>query len=83
MRRRRASKPIERLIENMKLLEDLVDNPERFGTLILLHRLKVSKSKIPTNINLLDFKIKMEVEIRRISRKIERKLGFQLPDGLK
>ena len=83
MRSRRSRKPIYRLIENMDLLTDLVENPEKFGTLILLHRLKVSKSKVPTNINLLEFKIRMEKEMIRVSRKIERKLGFELPDGLK
>jgi len=83
MRSRRSRKPIYRLIENMDLLTDLIENPEKFGTLILLHRLKVSKSKVPTNINLLEFKIRMEKEMIRVSRKIERKLGFELPDGLK
>jgi len=83
LRSRRSRKPIYRLIENMDLLTDLVENPEKFGTLILLHRLKVSKSKVPTNINLLEFKIRMEKEMIRVSRKIERKLGFELPDGLK
>ena len=83
MRRNKVRKPIYRLIENMNLLSDMVNNPQKFGTLILLHRLKSSKSKPPTNINLLDFKIRMEAEIRKTSRKIERKLGFELPDGIK
>jgi len=82
-RRKWGRKPIERLAENMAILEDMVENPERFGTLILLHKLKVSKSKVPTNINLLDFKIRMEKEMIRVSRKIERKLEFELPDGIK
>lgn len=82
-RRIRIKKPIYRLAENMAILEDLVENPEKFGTLILLNKLKNTESKIPTNINLLKFKINMEKEIRRISRKIERKFGFQLPDGIK
>jgi len=76
-------KSIERLAENMELLEDWVNNPERFGTIILLNKLKNAESKVPTNINLLKFKINMEREINKISRKIERKFGFQLPDGLK
>ena len=83
MKRRRARKPIYRLAENMALLEDWVNNPERFGTFILLNKLKHAESKVPTNVNLLKFKINMEFEIRRISRKIERKLEFELPDGLK
>ena len=83
MRRRRARKPIYRLAENMALLEDWVNNPGRFGTFILLNKLKHAESKVPTNINLLKFKINMEKEINTISRKIERKFGSQLPDGVK
>lgn len=77
------NKSIKRLVENMDNLEELIENPLKFGSFILLQKLKNSKSKVPTNINLLEFKIKMEKEIRIISRKIERKLGFELPDGLK
>lgn len=80
---RRSSKPIYRLTDNMSILEDLVENPEKFGAFILLNKLRNNESKVPTNVNLLDFKIKMERELRRVSRKIERKLGFELPDGLK
>lgn len=80
---RRRTKSLHRLTDNVVLLEDLVDNPEKFGAWILLNKMKNSKSKVPTNINLLEFKIKMEAEMRRISRKIERQLGFELPDGMK
>jgi hypothetical protein len=79
----RRIKPIERLVDNMNILEDMVTNPERFGAFILLQKIKSNKSKVPTNINLLSFKIKMEKEIRTINRKIKRKLGFELPSGLK
>lgn len=82
-KRKWGRKPIERLAENMELLEDWVNNPEKFGMIVLLNKLKNAESKVPTNINLLEFKIRMENEIRRISRKIERKFGFELPDGLK
>jgi len=76
-------KPIERLIENITILEDLIENPEKFGSFILLKRLKNNESKPPTNIEMLKFKINIEREIRRISRKVERWLGFELPSGLK
>ena len=82
-RKKLSIKPIERLNENINILEDLIDYPERFGAFILLKRLKNNESKPPTSIEMLKFKIKMEREIRTISRKIERKLGFELPSGLK
>ena len=83
IKRKRARKPIERLAENMNLLIDLVENPERFGSFIILMKSRNPKYKVPTNVNLLDFKIKMEREIIKTSRKIERILGFELPDGMK
>lgn len=67
----------------MAILEDLIENPSRYSTFILLHKVKGSKDKPPTSLGLLKFKINMEHEIRRISRKIEKKLGWELPDGLK
>lgn len=76
-------KPIERLTENITILEDLIEYPERFGAFILLKRLKNNESKPPTNIDLLKFKLSMEKEIRVISKKVERWLGFELPSGLK
>jgi len=83
IKRKRARKPVERLKENMDLLADFVENPERFGSFIILTKSKNPRYKIPTNVNLLDFKIKMEGEIIKTSRKIERILGFELPDGMK
>jgi len=80
---RRRTKPLHRLADNVALLEDLVDHPEKFGAWILLNKMKNSKSKVPTNINLLEFKIEMEDEIWEIVNKIEKKLGFTIPDGLK
>ena len=75
-----AVRPIERLIENMDFLEEM----------ILCHSRDLDErqdykpeSTPPTNINLLNFKINMEKEIRHTCRKIERKIGFELPDGLK
>jgi len=83
MRRRRARKPIDRLIENMNLLTEIIENPLKYGSFILIYKVKGNKDKPPTSIELLKFKINMEFEIRRISRKIEKKLGWELPSGLK
>jgi hypothetical protein len=84
MRKRTKYKPIIRLEEAMELLDGFIENPEQFGAWVLLNKIKHKKSgKVPTNINLLDFKINMEKEIRKTARKIERKLGFGLPDGIK
>jgi len=83
MRRYRGRKPIYRLAENMTILEDLIESPIKFGSFILIYKVRGSKDKPPTSIELLKFKINMEFEIRRISRKIEKKLGWELPSGLK
>ena len=77
------NKALHRLACGLSELEGFVDNPEKFGVWVLLNKMKNSESKIPTNINLLDFKIKMEAEIRKTARKIERKIGSGLPDGMK
>lgn len=77
------NKAIERLNRNMAELEDLINNPEKFGSWILLNKLKNNESKPPTNIKLMAFKINMEKEITTISRKIERVFGYQVPDGIK
>ncbi len=79
-RRKLAIKPIERLIEDMNFLEELILYfPKEWEDKIDYK----FESKPPTSINLLNFKIKMEKEIRRICRKIENKIGFEMPDGLK
>jgi len=83
-RYRKRPDPIERLRENMDILNGFIEHPEQFGGWVLLNRIKKpGKSKVPMNINLLDFKISMEKEIRKTARKIERQLGFDLPSGLK
>jgi hypothetical protein len=76
--------PLERLIANMESLDELItylnghcidtgSNPSKIP----------GESKAPTSVALLSFKIKVESDLRRVSRKIERKLGYELPDGLK
>jgi hypothetical protein len=77
-----AIKPIERLTENMECLEEMVLNPQKGGEYTPIGN-ESNESKAPINIGLFDFKQKMEADIRRVCRKIERKLGYELPDGLK
>lgn len=81
-RKKLTIKPIERLIENMEILDELIygsggieDIDYRNGAAF--------ESREPTSIDLLKFKISVEKDIRRISRKIERKIGFEIPDGIK
>jgi hypothetical protein len=79
-RRKLAIKPIDRLIEDMHYLEEL----QFCSSKELEEKINwQAESRPPTSINVLNFKIKMEKEIRRICRKIENKVGFDMPDGLK
>lgn len=76
--------PIDILKENMNFLDEMIENPKKMGTFILLRTVKKPGSKPPININLFDFKMRMEKEIRKISRKIYKKLGlWEVPNGLK
>lgn len=79
----RRVEAIDILKENMDFLCEMINNPLKCGSFILIMSIKNNESKDVTNIDLLNFKIRMEKEIRRISRKIEDKLGFEVPDGLK
>ena len=79
----KRTEAIDTLKENMDFLCEMINNPLRCGSFILVMSIKNNTSKDVTNIDLLDFKIRMEKEIKRISRKIEDKLGFEVPDGLK
>ena len=78
-RRKLTIRPIERLSEDMELLEEMILYPSEMEEDVELK----SESRPPTSINLLNFKIKMEKEIRRVCRKIENKIGFETPDGIK
>ena len=82
MRRRRARKPIERLVADMKLLDEIIYYPSKYGYYALIARIK-GESKPPTSIELLRFKEDIEDDIKYIIGKIRRKLGFGLPDGIK
>jgi len=76
-----AIKPLDRLSEDMKFLEEMILNYPRSAE----GKIDYTKDegRPPTSINLLNFKIKMEKEIRRTCRKIENKIGFEMPDGFK
>ena len=78
-RRKLTIRPIERLSEDMELLEEMILYPSEMEEDVELK----NESRPPTSINLLNFKIKMEKEIRRVCRKIENKIGFEIPDGIK
>ena len=78
-RRKLTIRPIERLSEDMELLEEMILYPSEMEEDVELK----NESRPPTSINLLNFKIKMEKEIRRVCRKIENKIGFETPDGIK
>jgi len=75
---------VDLLIENMNFLQEMIENPEKLGSYALLGKIRNSESKPPININLLEFKIRIEREIRKINKKIFRKLGLDdVPDGIK
>ena len=81
-RRKLIIKPMDRLIENMEILDELIYGSKNIEDSDYWDR-SAFESREPTSIDLLKFKISMERDIRRISRKIERKIGFEIPDGLK
>ena len=60
--------PEERLLENMKLLKDFIENPERFGAFILLRKIKHAESKMPYNVELSDLHRKMRRRIKRMNK---------------
>jgi len=63
-----------RLVEDLDALDQLILHQSKKpinGT-----RSGSFESKPPTSVPLLNFKMKMEAELRRTCRKIERKLGY-------
>ena len=72
------------LQDSYDLLNELVQNPAKYGAFLVIRKIKNSKSKIPLNIKLFDFRSEIDKEIRELSYKILSKLGFfDLPDGIK
>lgn len=80
----KSKAPADKLTENMNFLQDMIENPEKLGAFILLGKIRHCESKPPININLLDFKVKIERKIRKINWEIYKKLGLDVvPDGRK
>ena len=60
-----------------------MENPRRAGYISLIRKIRFG-GKEPININLLDFSIEIDDDIRFVNRKILRKLGMdKLPNGIK
>ena len=81
-RKKLAIKPLERLTENMEILDELIYGSGGIKDEEYWDK-SAFESREPASIDLIKFKINMERDIRRVSRKIERKIGFEIPDGLK
>lgn len=79
-RKKLIIKPIERLAEDMDFLEELMLASSKEVDDSIDWK---AESKPPVSVNLLYFKINMEKEIRKVCRKIENKIGFEIPNGLK
>lgn len=72
------------LQDSYDLLNELVQNPAKYGAFLVIRKIKNPKNKIPLNIKLFDFRSEIDKEIKELSYKILRKLGFfDLPDGIK
>lgn len=84
MEYKKRKEPIDRLKENLNFLEEMIENPSRFGAYVMIKKTHNSKVKIPININLLDLKIEVEQKIKELNWKISNKLGLdEVPDGIK
>jgi len=80
--RKSIPKSIRRLINDIQFLNELIEDPRKSGSLILIRKIR-GESKLPTNEVLRDFRDDIEADIKYVSWKIRYKLGFKLPDGLK
>jgi hypothetical protein len=84
MERRKRKEPIDRLKENLDFLQEMIENPTRYGAYVMIKKTHDAKTKIPINVNLLDLKIEVEQKIRELNFKIYKKLGLdEVPDGIK
>lgn len=84
MEYKKRKEPIDRLKENLNFLEEMIENPSRFGAYVMIKKTHNSKVKIPINVNLLDLKIEVEQKIKELNWKISNKLGLdEVPDGIK
>jgi len=80
------SKPIPKiirpLIKDMQLLIDLVEDPRKAGSIALIRKIK-GESKIPTSEYYDDVLHEIEADLKYVDWKLKRKIGFDLPDGIK
>jgi hypothetical protein len=84
MERRKRKEPIDRLKENLDFLQEMIENPEKLGAFMLIRSVNKPESRPPIDINLFDFKRRINKEIKRINKKIYKKLGLdEVPDGIK
>ena len=72
--------PEEKLLENMKLLRELIENPERFGAYIMLRKTKQVNYKIPYNVNLSELHMRVQRKIRSLNKLIDHHIGCEI-DG--
>ena len=79
LERRQKLDPVKRLVTDMEFLDALLES---------LPKAPEDKidwkpgDKAPVDMGLLNFKMKMEKEIRKICRKIENRIGFEVPAAL-
>lgn len=68
--------PIFRLSESYEFLCEILNNPIKAGYIKLIKKIK-SGNMPPLNLELLDFKIKIDKEILELSRRILRKVNIE------
>ena len=66
------------------MLDELAKNPRKVGWIIMLRKAR-GESRVPVNLNLIDFKAEIDAELKDVIYKIRKKLGWydDLPGGLK
>ncbi|HII95322.1 MAG TPA: hypothetical protein HA367_06280 [Candidatus Methanofastidiosum sp.] len=83
-KRFKRKEPVDRLKENIGFLQEMIENPTRFGAYLLIRKTRNSGSKVPLNVNLLDLKVEIDKEIKKLNRRIFKKLKLDdVPDGRK
>lgn len=81
--RKPIPKQLKWLIYYMRLLNEIIEDPRKGGSLALIRKIR-GESKVPTNEILRDFRDEIEDDyIKKATNRIKSKLGFRLPDGLK
>ncbi|MBA7595538.1 hypothetical protein ES703_02502 [subsurface metagenome] len=74
---------IDKLRENYDLLIEIMENPQKQGYIALIKKIRFGPRE-PINLKLFDFKREIDYEIKNLTYKILRKIGFdKLPDGIR